>query len=215
MAKYGIYIIESLRSSDKYFDGENLSKILKLSGIENIYYWVKSVEEFINGINQFSESDYRYLHMSCHADENGIEINGETICNEKLLSIFGAKLKGKRLFMAACKGANKNLGYKLITDIGATSLIGTPINLRFDKSALFWPAFYHAINEVDKSRMIRSGIKITLRRCVQLFNIPIDYYSSVKNTRNRIVLFKFRQGKRTITKKLEITYKQISRNTRQ
>jgi hypothetical protein len=204
MDKYGIFIIESLRSEDDYFDGENLHNILKLAKIDSIYHEVLSLVDFIDKIEKFVDSGYRYLHLSCHGDESGIEINGEKISNGRLIEIFNGRLFKKRLFMSACQGANKELGYNLITKVGATSLIGTPINLGFDKAALFWPSFYYAVNEADNKKMQAEKINLIIRRCVQLFNIPIDYYSAVKNHRNRILLFKFRKGKNLTCKKIEI-----------
>jgi len=150
MTKYGIFIIESLRGSD-YFDGENLSEILELSSISNIYREVLCKDDFIVAVDEFKNSNLRYLHLSCHADMSGIEINGEHLSNSELSVIFKGKVNNKRIFLSACKGGNKNMATALITNCKAQSVIGTPNNLYFDKAALFWPAFYHVINCDDKN----------------------------------------------------------------
>jgi hypothetical protein len=181
MTKYGVYIIESLRSDD-YFDGETLHDILKLSDIPSRYKWVESIEDLKNKLKLFGLSNYRYLHISCHADETGIEINGEELSNKELQELTSKYLKDKRVFLSACKGANLDLASKLIIENGAISVIGTPINLRFDKSTLFWPSFYHAMNEIDNTKMRKEDITNILRKCVDLFEVPINYYNvHVKN----------------------------------
>jgi len=151
MSKYGVFIVESLRGGD-YFDGENLSEILGLSKIRNIYREIHDKDHFIKAINEFKESNLRYLHISCHSDLDGIEINGEEITNSKLSVIFRNKINKKRIFLSACKGGNRNMA-TAIAKCAGQSLIGTPIDLYFDKAALFWPSFYHVINCADKKKM--------------------------------------------------------------
>jgi hypothetical protein len=140
MTKFGVFIIESLRGDD-YFDGKTLAEILNLSHIPVTYKWADTKENLIIQLKLFKKSNMRYLHLSCHADEQGIEINSDFISNKELQDMFDGILNKRRIFMSACKGANRDLATRVIMANGAYSLIGTPINLRFDKSALFWPAF--------------------------------------------------------------------------
>lgn len=194
---YGVYIIESLRSND-YFDGDNLSQILTLSKINNKYAWVDTIDDFIMELNKFSESNYRYLHLSFHGDMDGIEINGQEITNTRLAGLLKPIIKGKRLFMSSCRGSNMNLASKLIVKCRAVSLIGTPIDLKFDKAALFWPAFYHVVNDLDSNKMNQKSIRSTLKKCVDLFRIPINYYHNLREyPTNHVRRVKFRPNKWT------------------
>ena len=179
MTKYGIYIIESLREND-YFEGENLCEILKYSLVESKYKFVESKDDFERAINDFNKSNFRYLYISCHADENGFEINGDEITNIEFMQITKNCLINKRIFLSACKGANDQLASYLITQNKAYSLIGVPANIDVDKSALFWPLFFHVINEVDDEKMKRKSIVSVIKKLVKLLNIPISYYSKIK-----------------------------------
>ena len=144
MSKYGVYIIESLRGGD-YFDGKNLSEILKLSKIFYVYRKVVSKSDFILAINQFKESNLRYLHFSCHSDMDGIKISDICISNSELSEILKNKIKKKRIFLSACKGGNRNIATAVVTKCNGQSVIGTPIDLYFDKAAfilaLFLPCY--------------------------------------------------------------------------
>jgi len=55
MSKFGIFIIESLRSDD-YVDGENLGEILRLAQIDKQYRWADSVEDFERQLLEFKSS---------------------------------------------------------------------------------------------------------------------------------------------------------------
>jgi len=198
MSEYGVFIIENLRGDD-FFDGENLHDILELSRIKNIYKEVHDKDEFIAVIDEFKTSNLRYLHISCHADMDGIEINGEEITNLELSKVFKNKITKKRIFLSACKGGNRNIA-TAVTRCGGRSVIGTPIDLHFDKAALFWPSFYHVINCADNSKMNKKSIRDTLRKCVDLFEIPVNYYHGIKGEPKQLRRYKFRFNEKTINK---------------
>lgn len=188
---YAVFIIESLRSDDDA-DGEVLNQILEMSGIDSDYHYADTVDDFKGFIEEFKSSGYRYLHLSCHADQKGIQVNGDDISNQALADLLTGALNGKRLFMSACKGANRDLANKVIRLCGANSLIGSPTNLRFDKSVLFWPSFYHIMYELDEKIMKRKYLVSSLQKCTDLFNVPINYYSKIKNAPDSIRRLKIR-----------------------
>lgn len=205
-SKYGVFIIESLRSDD-YFDGENLKDILELSNIECEYRDVETIDDFTQAVEDFRNSQLRYLHLSCHADMDGIEINGEEISNKELVLIFKGNISKKRLFLSACKAGNRNMATAFINKCGGQSVIGTPIDLYFDKAALFWPAFYHVINMVDQDKMNKHSLSQTLKRCVDLFEIPINYYHGIRRHSSYLRRYKFRHDKATTNKRISMTKK--------
>ncbi|MFZ1291904.1 MAG: hypothetical protein WAR79_17535 [Melioribacteraceae bacterium] len=206
MSKYGVFIIESLRSGD-YFDGESMSQILELSSINNFYREVISKEDFIKAINEFKNSNFRYLHLSCHSDMEGIEINGENISNYELSILLKNKITRKLIFLSACQGSNRMMASALIIKCGGQSLIGTPVDLSFDKAALFWPSFYHVINNLDKTKMNKQNLDLVLKRCVDLFEIPINYYHGIKDYPDYLRRYKFRSNKRTSNNKISAAKK--------
>ncbi len=210
MTKYGVYIIESLRGDD-YFDEETLHDILELSDIPTVYKWADSIEELKKHLNDFNKSNYRYLHLSCHAHESGIEINGDSITNRELQVFTKNITRNKRLFLSACKGANGDLASKIIVANQANSLIGTPINLRFDKSVLFWPSFYHTLNEIDSKKMRKKDIIDVLKKCVDLFKVPINYYSRINGDNNFLWRLKIRENQILDNSKIKRKYKTASK----
>jgi hypothetical protein len=200
---YGVFIIESLRSDD-YFDGETLRDILELSKIDVRYEWVETNEELNSRLTDFSESRFRYLHISCHADSNGLELTNDNLSNEEFGKMIKGKIKNRRIFFSACKAGNLKLASIAIKN-GAYSLVGSPIDLHFVKHALFWASFFHVINEYDNNKMKKAEINYFLKACVNLFYIPINYYAYIEKHRTeKLRSIKIRPEMKTVNKILKI-----------
>ena len=200
---YGVFIIESLRSED-FCDGEALKEILELSKIDVQYEWIETKEGLKNKIEKFAESRFRYLHISCHADFKGLKLTNEEVSNKEFGEIINDKIKNRRIFLSACKGGNRNLASIAIKN-GAYSLIGSPIDLHFDKAALFWASFFHVINEFDDEKMKKAEIRYVLKSCVELFYIPINYYTYIEKSRDKIMRrLKIRPEQKTDNRKMKM-----------
>ncbi|QEM03733.1 hypothetical protein DIU31_009485 [Mucilaginibacter rubeus] len=199
---YGVYIIESLNDGD-YFDGENLNGILTVAKIPVIYRYALSVSSLKELLQDFKRSKFRYLYLSCHADEDGIEINGEAISYRELQHMSG-NMKDVRIFMSACKGVNRPFAKLMIGKSKILSLIGSPDDIDQDKAAVFWPAFFYIMKESDEKKMVRSNISITLKKLINLFDLPINYYSKITGDPKHMRQLKIRTGKSTDNKKIAI-----------
>jgi len=200
---YGVFIIESLRHDD-YFDGENLDKILELSKIDSIYREVISKPDLKKALIEFKNSNYRYLYLSCHANSNGIEINGEDISNFEFQALI-VTLEDRRLFMSVCKGGNRKIARLLINRSKILSLIGFPLDLDQDQAAIFWPAFFFVMKGIDGKKMDRKNITTTLKKLVDLFGVPINYYSKINTHPMLMRRLKIRQNKKTENTRIRIS----------
>lgn len=206
-SKFGVYIIESLRDED-YLDGLVLSEILELSKIPVTYKFVANRIEFLSTLQSFKESNLRYLHLSCHADEEGIQLSDDDCIDNDVLEIcFKGILEKRRLFLSTCKGANRDLAIRVIKNNKAISLVGTPTGFKFVKSALFWPTFYHVIGEIDKNKMTKDNITDVLKKCVDIYNVPINYYTKIINDTQHIWRRQFRKDVHTDSRRIKATLK--------
>lgn len=208
-SRYGVFIIESLRG-DEYFDGENLQSVLELSEIPVQYRLVDSIEEFKKAILEFEKLNYRYLHFSCHGSRTTISLNDIEINSNQLCELLSSSIESKRIFLASCEGGNKGLAGPLIKECKAMSVIGCPTLLGFDKSAIFWPVFYHVMYEADKKRMSRALIQDKLKKCVDLIEVQINYYGR-STSKSKIRRLKFRPNERVDNRLLFYLHKIISK----
>ncbi|MCK0109549.1 hypothetical protein MWU58_09605 [Flavobacteriaceae bacterium S0825] len=187
--KYGVFIIETLKLKDEKkgnLDGQVLKDILDLCDIPNEYYYIRTRQELEEIIIEFEASEFRYLHFSCHANDSQIGFTFESLFFSEFEEIIGEYLNNKRVFMSACKASNFEFAKTLIPRTGCTSLIGSPDKINFDKSSVFWSSFYHLMNENDSDRMGQPEIKKVLQSLVNIHNIPINYYSFIRNNKKEL-----------------------------
>ncbi|WP_416865246.1 MAG: hypothetical protein ACMVP2_22810 [Imperialibacter sp.] len=187
--KYGVFIVESLTLDDEkngLLDGQILRDILDLCQIPNEYYYIRTSHELQEIINEFDKSEFRYLHLSCHADKTQIAFTFEELFFYEVAELIKSKLKNKRVFISACEACNFEFAKTLIPSSGCYSLIGSPTKINFDKSAVFWSGFYHLMNETNNIRMGQPEIRTVLQKLVDTYDIPINYYSFISNNNSEL-----------------------------
>src|SRR4051794_29425241 len=116
-----VFIIESLRFPDEegdFFEGRRISDMLALSGKECRYFYVRTKTEFEAVLEKFWESEYRYLHLSAHANEDGMDTTLDNIPFADLGVMLEPYLEKRRLFLSACKMSCSRLAKQLIPKTG-------------------------------------------------------------------------------------------------
>ena len=180
-----VFIIESLRFDDeknKEFEGKILSNILELNGKKPIYYYIRTKKELDEIMYKFEESNYRYLHISCHGSKNSMETTLDSISFNELSELIKPCLDYKRLFLSACNMVNESLAKKMLTG-KCHSIIGPYEPVCFSDAAIFWSSFYHLMFNDNYDSMKLKEIQKSLKKLTDLFNVPINYYSSSKTNK--------------------------------
>jgi hypothetical protein len=183
MTKPNVFIIESLRFDDEKedrFEGKVLSKILSLNGIESEYYYIRTKQEFDEIIYKFDESNFRYLHISCHGSPNSLETTLDSMSFDELGAILSPCLDEKRVFISACEMVNSDLANSLIGNSNCYSVIGPSEPVSFSDATIFWSSFYHLMFAYNNRAMKREEIKYVLKKITDLFDVSINYYSKSK-----------------------------------
>ena len=100
-----VFILESLHPGDPK-EGEIIEKILKMGGRSPIYHYVHTRDQLRSSIQEFSQSNYRYLHISSHGNPEcfGFEF-GEMYINE-FHGFINQYLHDRRVFVSACELVN-------------------------------------------------------------------------------------------------------------
>lgn len=84
---------ESLGPNDEgngRLEGPIIAHIAKLHGKNPTYRYVRNRKEFAKAVRSFAKSNYRYLHISAHADHEGIATtNLEEVSNVALAEMLG------------------------------------------------------------------------------------------------------------------------------
>ncbi|WP_266029767.1 CHAT domain-containing protein [Brucella intermedia] len=175
-----LFIIESLTLEDEDAgrqEGEILSRMLRLAGKDGTrYYYIRTKRELEEMIDLFEDSDYRYLHISCHANTRGMATTFDHISFVELGKMLAPCLEGRRVFVSACQMAHENLAKQLLPETGCYSLIGPQNAINFDDAAAFWVAFYQLM--FKEPSMKREELQRRVRELSAIFEEPINYFAS-------------------------------------
>ena len=185
-----VFIIESLSFEDEkkdLFEGKILSAILKLSKIESQYFYIRTKKELKEVIEMFNNSDYRYLHISCHGGNDSICMTLDDIPYAEFGNILKYSLYNKRLFLSACSSVNIKLAQSIIPSSDCYSIIGPEDEIAFRDATIMWASFYHLMFNENSKNMLREGLMKNLQKVVDTFGETLNYYSrsaqsGIKNT---------------------------------
>lgn len=192
---YGVFIIESMdweNEANGKLDGVALKTILDLSDIPNQYIYIRTRQELEHAMELFRETDYGFLHLSCHGNEEGICLTLDDISFADLELIMGPYLKYRRLFLSACKAACFGLSEYFIPRHHCYSIMGSPDTIDYDKAAIFWSSYYYLMYRDDQQRMWQRNIIPTLQNITRTFDESLNYFSII-NERNPKSKFSLRE----------------------
>src|SRR5438128_990026 len=123
----GVFIIESLRVEDERHrrEGRILRDILRLSGRKADYLYVRTVKEIEEfALDKFFTSKKRYLHISCHGNNENVALTLEDLSFHKFAGLTANYLDKRRLFFSACEVVNDNLAAAVFAGSRPYSIIG-------------------------------------------------------------------------------------------
>lgn len=177
--KNDYFIIESLTKDDIndgkiFFDA--LSSIKKY---KPIHRRVKTRKGFEKALNEFSKSDYKYLFISAHGDEENIELINDSF-NAYDLADLKINLTNRRIFMSTCKGGSFMLA-KYFIKKGAYSVIGSPDDLDQIVATGMWTTMALVFERLNKGLLNFKELNTTLILMTKIYRINLAYYSFIRN----------------------------------
>jgi hypothetical protein len=150
-----------------------------LAGRDYQYYYIRTKSELKEVLLFFEKSKFRYLHLSCHADADGIALTLDDIGIQEMGSLFRPCLKDRRIFFSACEIVTPSLAATLLKETGCLSVVGPSKSVGFDEAVLFWASFYHLM--FKNRSMKREDIKLNINRLQSIFiSLEIQYFVQSK-----------------------------------
>lgn len=174
-----VFIIESLRFKDETDrrEGEILQRILKLSGKDSAYVYIRTRKELEAVLRRFDDLKMRYLHISCHGSQDSLSLTLDRIKFTEFGKIVGPYLSGsRRLFCSACEIVNEELAAAVIPVSECRSIIGPNKTITFGDAALMWASFYHLVFRENPKGMNRTQIVSALERICKAFSVRFTYF---------------------------------------
>lgn len=179
MTKPSVFIIESTGAGDERdgrHEGSVLKEMLALTRRGVQYRYIRTIKELEWCAQAFRDSDFRYLHLSCHGTGEGLSFTLETAAFAELAEILGPCLNGRRLFISACDGARKKLASPILRGSTCYSVASTDGNVSWDRAAISWAAFYSLANQ---DKMTAHEISHNLDSVGKLFRVRFRIYKNI------------------------------------
>lgn len=183
--KPSVFIIESLRFKDErsgHLEGQILQQILHLSGKEAEYVYIRTAKELEEVLDQFYDSNFRYLHISCHGNDREIALTLDTLKFAEFGEIVRPALKNRRLFVSACSVVNKTFAAAVIPSSQCQSIVGPGKDILFGDAAMMWAAFYHLVFKANADAMNLQAIRSALEKTRRAFGIPFKYFAKSESS---------------------------------
>lgn len=176
MSQPEIFIIESLTFDDERanrYEGRIISEILALSQKECEYCYIRTKRELKSLLEQFASSHYRYLHLSCHGNDNSLFTTLDPVPFSELGPMIKPHLRKRRLFVSACSATNRTLADAVMPGSGCYSILGPDQKIYFGDAAVLWASFYHVMFATDHTRMKYKNIKAKAQEVSDLYRVPL------------------------------------------
>ncbi|MGD0708891.1 MAG: hypothetical protein ABSA51_10610 [Anaerolineaceae bacterium] len=185
------FILESLSLEDERknrLDGKLLFEALKIYRKRPKYYYFRTERELRCLAEEFRNSGYRYLHISCHGAENLFQFTFNQMNFLVFADIFKEKLDNRRLFISGCDLGNRQLADAVFAQNGGMySVIAPRKPIFFNQSVAFWTAFHYRMGTYTNDSMKKDDITQELNELSKLFEVKMSYFW--KNTQTNSVSF--------------------------
>lgn len=175
-----VFIVESVDFADeaeRRVEGSILSDLLRLSGKDSTYRYLRTRQELAEILQQFGESNMRYLHISCHGDDGALWTTLDRIPFDELAEMMAPYLANRRLFISACDATNKHLAQQVMRKVACRSIIGPAGEISFADAAVMWAAFYHLVFTMSPTGMNAENIRSVLSTVATTFQVPFKYFA--------------------------------------
>lgn len=178
--KAKFFIIESLDFDDeehKRFEGKFLYDYLNLLEKDPLYYYIRTHSELKKIADFYSDSEYRYLFLSCHGNSSNIATTLDSVSFEKFSSIFENRLNSRRVFVSACSVGRLSFAEKLFSkNPHMYSIVAPTTDVAFDSTYPFWVTLSYLLDAIDTYRIKRATLRASLKLCANLFNMKMVYF---------------------------------------
>jgi hypothetical protein len=180
----GVFIIESLDLEDEEqgrFEGKIITEMLRMLNVEVYYTYIRTKDELKVMIKKFEESDFRYLHLSCHGNETGIAMTLDeySFPFSEFSDMFEYENRQQRLFLSSCSAMSGEEILKGMSETKFKSITGPLQEILFTDSAAFWTSFYHLMFRDDEI-IKNSRLKDALEKLSDTFEIEMSTLISDK-----------------------------------
>lgn len=174
----GVFIIESLNFEDEergFYEGKIITEILRMLDVPVKYTYIRTKKELKHLIRKFDDSNFKYLHLSCHGNNEGIgmTLDKKLISFQELSNMFYYIQHNQRLFLSSCSAMQGSDVLNGLSDTKFLSIAGPVNDIEFSDATIFWSSFYHLMFRKKPKGMKNSDFKDNVDKLSETFDIPM------------------------------------------
>jgi hypothetical protein len=159
-----------------YSRGQIIKRILAFSGKHCQYYYIRTKRELRAMMERFTDSGYRYLHLSCHANASGMATTLNSINFIELADLMKPHLRDRRLFVSACSMTTDVLAQGLMSGSGCFSILGPSEDIQSADAVILWSSLYHVMFAADATAMKRTVLKAKAQEVANMYRVCLTYF---------------------------------------
>jgi len=153
-------------------EGRFLSHILAVAGREVRYVYIRTRDEFEEMLDQFEDSNFRYLHISCHGSETGLKLTLDHLSIRNLKKSLAPCLENR-----LCGIATPALAEALLCDTGCYSVVGPSADIEFGEAAVFWAALYYVLFRDEAKSVSRKALGSAIAKVSGALDARVEYFA--------------------------------------
>ena len=196
-----VFIIEMLPLDNikkGQLDGEILCRQLELMGRQPRYIRVNDQNEFRAALLIFRQSNYRYLHISCHGMNDTVVLGSEFSDYYDFAQMTAGMLKSRRISFSACCLGNQPLAEELFkNNPGMHSFLAPKDTIPFETASAFWVSFFTLMyQDCQRRNQTHVGHRLvgeTAKKLGHVFSVRM-FLGQVKTTAQTIEFLSLEDG---------------------
>lgn len=159
-----------------------IARSLRMSLKTPQYRYVRTARELEHFVDEFEDSNYRYLHISCRGSKSGVSTTLDDLTTDEFAGIVGPALGRKRLFLSTCQASTTEMATAVFSQSGGCYSLAGPVDqINFDDSVILWTAFYHLMFKANDRAMKRDAIEQTMAQCAAMVDEKVAFYTPTKS----------------------------------
>jgi hypothetical protein len=175
-----VFVIESLDRDDeaRHREGRLLYNVLRMMRRDPKYTYIRTAKELEHIALEFAASRYRYLHLSCHGNNEGFALTYDDVPFERFAAAFGGILHERRVFLSACSVAQPQLATKLFQNYETApySATGPSEAIDFSTSTVIWANLYDLLFRDDCQTVLGEQIRKHLEAICRVNSVNFSYF---------------------------------------
>jgi hypothetical protein len=174
-----VFIIESLDRDDEKsdrFEGRRIQQMLSLSGKTCDYVYIRTKRELAKVMSDFKRSNFRYLHISCHGNRDGLATTYDRLSLATIAELLNPHLANRRVFISACSATTMSLAQHLLKRTKCLSVMGPSCDVKFQDAAILWTTFYHLMFKEYDQGMKGEAMRRHGGSVARLFGVPLKVF---------------------------------------